>query len=261
MSEEGMGEFITFGGPFSNHLFASATLAGTHNLEATFFVRGSVDDRCNPVLKHARQCGVKLVAVDRRSYANRYSSEFKSELKTRYPSAYVIPEGGANLAGLRGCSEIVSETIEQSEQRPDFWIVAAGTGNTASGIASQLLGSEKVMAIAGLRAAIMKPAFQASLGMIPKSARSLVSLSDEYNFGGMAKWNIELLTFIQEFEARSNILLDPVYTGKAMYALFDLAANGIFPRGSNIVIVHTGGMPGRLSFNYRFGDLLPDPGP
>jgi len=260
MSKEGYNEFLTFGGPFSNHVFACATLAREHDLAATLFIRGSIDDLENPVLMHARKCGVKLVAVERRAYAKRYSSKFKVELKATYPSAFIIPEGGANQNGIQGCGEIVSETLEQMTSRPDVWIVGAGTANTAVGIASQLSGSEKVIAIAALRERIMQQAFQNSLGMIAESARQCLSLSDDYSFGGMAKWNKELLGFIQKFEISNKILLDPVYTGKAMYALFDMAAKGFFKRGSRIVFVHTGGMPGRMSFNYRFGELLIVPG-
>ena len=258
MVQEGIEEFVTFGGPFSNHVYASAALAREHNLNCTVFIRGAIDDMSNPVLRYARDCGVQLVAVDRKDYANRYSSKFKSDLKVKYPSAHIIPEGGANQYGLKGCSEIVRETILQIDQRPDYWIVGAGTGNTAAGIASELEGSEKVIAISALRAAIIQPAFQASLMSIPPSSRDFISRSDDYNFGGMAKWNAELLTFINEFEARHDILLDPIYTGKSMYALHDLVKNDAFNRGSTIVFVHTGGMPGRWSFNYRYGEMLPD---
>ncbi len=260
MKAEGYNEVLTFGGPFSNHVYASATLAKEHNLKATLFIRGSVDDSNNPVFIHARICGVKLVGLDRKTYANRYSPDFKFGLMSEYPTAYVIPEGGANQEGLKGCEEIVSDVIGQINTRPDLWVVATGTGNTACGLASQLQDDEKVIAIAALRAAIMQPAWERSLGMISKSAQRHLMLSDAYNFGGMARWNDELISFIMNFERQHGILLDPIYTGKAMYALFDLAAKGQFERGSSIVFVHTGGMPGRLSFNYRYGDILPDPG-
>ena len=259
MYEKGCREFLTFGGPFSNHVFASATLARQHALKATFFIRGSVDDFNNPVLKHARDCGAKLVAVDRKTYAKRYTREFKAALRSDYPAAYFIPEGGANQLGLRGCGEIVTETLQQRERRPDYWVVAAGTANTASGIVSRLSGNEKVMAIAALRMAIMDTAFQASLELLPESERRHMTLVDAYHFGGMAKWNDELIEFIQNFEIQHGVLLDPVYTGKAMYALYDLVGKGEFERGSTIIFVHTGGMPGRMSFNYRFGELLRDP--
>ncbi len=259
MVDKGHREFLSFGGAFSNHIYASATLAERYGLRAIILVRGSVDDLENPVLRHARACGVKLVSMDRKSYANRYSIEFTNELKVKYPSAYIIPEGAANQNGLKGCSEIVDETIHQIGKRPDYWILGAGTGNTAAGIASRLKVNEQVIAVAALRFAIMKDAFQSSLLAIPESLRRVISVTEEYNFGGMAKWDDQLVTFIRNFERSNKILLDPIYTGKAMYALFDLVAKGNFERGSSIVFVHTGGMPGRMSFNYRFGDLLADP--
>lgn len=259
MSRAGIERFVTFGGPFSNHLYASATMAREYQLSATFIVRGSVDDQHNPVLKHARDCGVDLVAVDRKSYGRRYTPEFKAELESAYPSAYVIPEGGGNRHGFRGCTEIVTESVEQLGRRPDAWIVAAGTGNTAAGIADKLCNGEKVIAIAALRASIIQPAYQSSIELLSESARQNISLSDAYHFGGMAKWSEKLLAFIRQFEMSHGIFLDPIYTGKAMRALYDLAGSGAFERGSTVVFVHTGGMPGRMSFNYRYGGLLSDP--
>jgi 1-aminocyclopropane-1-carboxylate deaminase len=256
MKEEGKTEFITFGGPFSNHVYASATLAKEYHLKATFLIRGEISDRNNPALKYARDCGVTLRGLDRKTYAERYSTEFKADLEVAHPSAFMIPEGGANTFGLKGCGEIVNETARQLDRNPDVWLVAAGTGNTAAGIANKLFDGGKVVAISALRPGIIQSAWQNSLDMISESARHRLTLSDAFHFGGMAKWNDELVSFMKKFEADQGILLDPIYTGKAMYALFDLAARRVFERGSTIVFVHTGGMPGRMSFNYRYGDLL-----
>jgi len=260
MVDDGHREFLTFGGPFSNHIYASASLAREQKLDATFFIRGSVDDRNNPVLNHVRNCGVELVSLDRKTYGNRYTQAFKSKLQSAYPGAFYIPEGGASKHGLKGCSEIVNETVKQIGSRPDYWIVGAGTANTAAGIAGKLQANEKVIAISALRNEIIQTAFRASLGLIPVATRQRLVLSASYHFGGMAKWNEELILFMQGFEKQHGILLDPIYTGKAMYGLYDLVTRSEFERGSTIVFVHTGGMPGRMGFNYRFEGLLSDPG-
>ncbi len=261
MTKSSIQEFVTFGGPFSNHIYASASMAKLYGFSATIYVRGAVDDLENPVLDYVRKCGVNLIGLDRSEYSNRYSKKFQQELRITHPDALILNEGGAGENGLRGCSEIVPETIEQFGFRPDVWVTPVGTGNTASGIASQLCASEKVFGISALRLPILMQAYELSTQLISLEKRENIDLVGEYAFGGMAKWNEKLISFMNQFESRHGILLDPIYTGKAMYGLYDIAAKGTWARGSTIVFVHTGGMPGRMSFNYRFPNLLSLPFP
>ena len=81
-------------------------------------------------------------------------------------------------------------------------------------------------------------------------------MNDDYHFGGYAKFNNELIDFINDFKGSHKIPLDPVYTGKMFYALYDLSRQGHFPKGSKIVAVHTGGLQGIRGFNDRFGNLI-----
>ncbi|MEM6300016.1 MAG: 1-aminocyclopropane-1-carboxylate deaminase/D-cysteine desulfhydrase, partial [Bacteroidota bacterium] len=62
-------------------------------------------------------------------------------------------------------------------------------------------------------------------------------------FGGFAKRPKELLEFIESFEKDFNIKLDPIYTAKMLYGIFDLIDKERFPRGSKILAIHTGGLP------------------
>jgi 1-aminocyclopropane-1-carboxylate deaminase len=74
----------------------------------------------------------------------------------------------------------------------------------------------------------------------------------DYHFGGYGKWKPELLQFIRDFRSRHQIALDPIYTGKMSYGVFDMVRNGAFPRGSSITLIHTGGLQGIPGFEERF---------
>jgi len=72
----------------------------------------------------------------------------------------------------------------------------------------------------------------------------ILDLQTSYHFGGYAKWNTELLDFMDDFKSRFDIQLEQVYTGKMLYGVFDLIKKGYFPRNAIIVAVHTGGLQG-----------------
>ena len=82
------------------------------------------------------------------------------------------------------------------------------------------------------------------------------SVNTEYHFGGYAKYRPPLIAFINEFKQTFHTPLDPVYTGKLFYGIFDQIKKGRFPAESVIIAVHTGGLQGIRGFNERYGALL-----
>ncbi len=78
----------------------------------------------------------------------------------------------------------------------------------------------------------------------------------DYHFGGYAKFNENLIDFINQFKAKHTIQLDPIYTGKLMYGIFDLIGKGFFKSGEKILAIHTGGLQGINGFNERFGNII-----
>jgi len=77
-------------------------------------------------------------------------------------------------------------------------------------------------------------------------------LHTAYHFGGYAKTDDKLIGFIKQFVAETGILIEPVYTGKMLYALYDLAAKNYFKQGSKILAIHSGGVFGLLGMKDRF---------
>jgi len=82
-------------------------------------------------------------------------------------------------------------------------------------------------------------------------------VNTDYHFGGYAKFKPELIDFINTFKTANNLQLEPIYTGKLFYGIYDLIKNDYFPKGSSILAVHTGGRLAVIS--YRLSVLRRQP--
>ncbi len=234
---------VTFGGAYSNHLLATAAAAAKFGFKATGIVRGEEVE--NDTLFLCRLHGMNLIFVDRESYRD------KMPLFKKYfgddANAFFIDEGGASAEGAKGCSELVAELTQQY----DHIFCACGTGTTAAGI------------INGLKQHNLPAEFNAipvlKNGDFIKEeinnfliSPSAYQLHTNYHFGGYGKTTPQLINFIKHFTATTGILIEPIYTGKMLYAIYDLAAKQYFAPGSRILAIHSGGIWGLLGMKNRF---------
>ncbi len=97
---------ISLGGPFSNHLYAFATLCKIFDVPGKVLIRGEADDPTNPVLKHIRDCQVDVIGLSRKEYAQRYSDDFKEYITDRFPGYYLIRREGQTAKELKGVSNL-----------------------------------------------------------------------------------------------------------------------------------------------------------
>jgi 1-aminocyclopropane-1-carboxylate deaminase len=234
---------VTFGGAYSNHLVATAAAAAKFGFKSTGFVRGEAVD--NDTLFLCRLHGMNLLFTDRDSYRD------KSGLFDRYfgndNNAFFIDEGGASAEGAKGCSELVDELNETY----DHIFCACGTGTTSAGIIN---GLQQHLLLTQFNAV---PVFKDSGFIKDEIDKYLTSpatykLHTAYGFGGYAKIDDKLVAFIKSFVAETGILIEPVYTGKMLYAVYDLAAKGYFKSGGKILAIHTGGILGLLGMKGKF---------
>lgn len=233
---------VTFGGAYSNHLLATACAAAKFNFKSTGIVRG--EKQSNPTLLLCQLFGMKLVFIDRESYQYKhelFSKYFKQDL-----NAFFIDEGGAGEAALKGCSELTDELSDNY----DHIFCAAGTGTTAAGI---LMGIEKNQLQSKLNVIpVLKGADFLKEDITNFSGSNNFEFHQDYHFGGYAKTTPELFEFIKSFTRSTGILIDPVYTGKMFYAIFDLISKNEFPPQSRILAIHTGGSFGILGMTEKF---------
>ena len=228
------GHLVTFGGAYSNHIFAVAAAGHYFNFKTTAFIRGDeLSPESSPTLRFASEKGMTLRFVSREAYRH------KEELVKKNSSPdYLIPEGGSNRLALAGVAEMADEILEKTQ--PDFICCAAGTGGTLAGILSNEKYKGKVLGIPVLKGGeFIRQEVTQLLGYDPGER---LILKTGYHFGGYGKTKPELSAFIESMQHNHDVPLEYVYTGKLFFAVYDLINQGFFPEGSGIVIVHTGGL-------------------
>jgi 1-aminocyclopropane-1-carboxylate deaminase len=258
------GGIITFGGPFSNHLHAVAAAGRIFDINTYGIVRGQNADRSNPTLRFASAQGMLLFPTSKMEYdacKSRGEKLFWPELK-RF---YLLPEGGNTPEAVRACADIPQEIIAQlraenleAPQGQIFICAPAGTGCTAAGIVAGLAASNGRVLIfpvenQGVDEESVLPLARTFRGEEADWAERFVFVRD-YFFGGFAKLHPPVVDFARAFFQQTKILLDPIYTSKMMFGVFDLLAKGHFPPGSTVVALHTGGLQGWEGFRARYGE-------
>lgn len=228
---------ISFGGAYSNHLNALACAGATFGFKTTGFVRG--EEISNHMIELNKLWGMELIFVDRTSYKNK--QELFNAVFGDNEHAYFIDEGGAGDLGAKGCEEIVYELNEPF----DKIFCPVGTSTTLQGI-TQAIQKKKLPTIAeGI--CVLKGAEEIDENLKRLNLQYLYKMHYRFHEGGYAKTTIELLDFIKMFSSHTGILLDQIYTGKMMKAVFELAEENYFSANSKIMCVHTGGLMGLLS--------------
>lgn len=240
---------LTFGGAYSNHISATAFACQKTGLESIGIIRGE-DDSTNPTLRFAREHGMNLKFVSREDYKNKTQENFLEALEGEFGKCFVVPEGGANGLGVRGCSEILTEV----EEYFDVVCSSAGTGTTLAGLAIGLKEHQKLIGFPALKGgdflyAEVKSLMDEARLRIPPNPN--FELFTDYHFGGYAKLKPELLDFIRGFKERTGILLDPIYTGKMMFGIYDCISKGLFGNNTTILAIHTGGLQGWNGMKHR----------
>lgn len=236
----GYDTLLTFGGAFSNHLYATAAAGKWLGFKTIGIVRGEElhGKPLNSTLTFCRSCGMTLHFVSRADYRMKEEAAFILALQTQFGAFYGIPEGGTNELAIRGTAEIMPELIRQLGYAPDYVCCAVGTGGTVAGLMQSAPPETTVLGFLALKATD----FQLPIQLPSETRHQLIT---DYHFGGYARTTPELLAFIRTFEETTGILIEQVYTGKMLSGIYDLAKQGFFPDGATVVAIHTGGLQGR----------------
>ena len=238
---EGKNTLLTFGGAHSNHIAATAAAASELRLKSIGIIRGEelVEKPLNATLAFAKECGMHLHFVSRQEYRLKESASFIQNLGSLFGNFYLLPEGGTNKWAVKGCMEI----LDSRTRKFDHICCAVGTGGTLAGLSEAALDHQKVIGFSVLKGDFQKETVDRY------SSRCNFSITDEYCFGGYGKIDRRLVRFINEFKEQTKIPLDPVYTGKMMYGIFDMMKRGAFDKNSRILAVHSGGLQGTAGMN------------
>ena len=240
---------ITFGGAFSNHIYAVAGACRLVGIPCAAIIRGDGMDENNPTLTFCKSSGMELHFVSRSAYREKEKNESILEILTHYKDYLVIPEGGSNQSGVQGASEILAEFYNQSDWHPDIVMVAAGTGGTAAGMLRVLKPDAALWVYGALKSDHLEEEILQLSGLNAKEVK--MEYFAETRFGGYAKWNQTLLEFIRDFESETKIETDPVYNAKLLFAFSEHVKVGLIPSGSRVLWVHTGGLQGKAGLEYQ----------
>ncbi len=238
---EGHTTVLSFGGAYSNHIHALALAAHSYGLKAIGVIRGEELLPLNETLSYAKSCDMKLHFVSREEYKRKNEVDFLSQLNKTFGPYYLIPEGGCNEEGVKGCAEIIDEI----DITFDVICTACGTGTTMAGLIVSLPEHKKAIGFSALKGGdFLYAEINQLLSEENRKKKDNWQIQTAYHFGGYAKWNKDLLLFIESFEKKHAIQLDQIYTGKMMYGLYDLIAKDFFSKGATLVALHTGGLQG-----------------
>ncbi len=237
---EGRDTVLTFGGAWSNHLAATAAACRLVGLQSIGVVRGERPPAPGLTLQKAEAAGMRLEFISREAYRNAARINWDQ----LFPGAYVIPEGGHNALGARGCEDILPGAPGHAAYT--HIVCAGGTGTTLAGLVNSAGAHQQVIGIPVLKnAGWMQDAITALLH--DRAPLPSWRLFPGFHGGGYAKTSPALFAFLNDFYRQTGIPLDIIYTGKMMMAFRTLALNGHFPAGSRVLLLHTGGLQGNLS--------------
>jgi 1-aminocyclopropane-1-carboxylate deaminase len=250
---------ITFGGKNSNHIYATAAFCNEHSIKCFGIIRGEENAIESSTLQFATTQGMNIHFVNRASYLQKEKSESVQTLLKEYPNAHIIPEGGDNAEGVKGCMEILSENLNPYK----YIFCACGTATTFTGLlaalkphqiligCSVLKGENKLLEEVNKYAAAFNFStitIAPEMGEIKQS-----TILNNYCFGGYAKHTEELLKFKTQIEKQFDLPLDYLYTSKLLFAIKDLMQSNRVNTSEKCIMIHSGGLQGNEDYEKRYG--------
>jgi 1-aminocyclopropane-1-carboxylate deaminase len=246
----GITRLVSFGGGWSNHLHALAAVGHEAGMETVGLVRGEVTESETDMLADARRWGMRIERVSRAAYRKRNEPEYLEVIRQRFSPCQVIPEGGASPAGVKGCVAI-ADLIRRAAPEMRRIAVPVGTGTTLAGLACGLDASYDIAGISALRgAADLDQRVTDALLSCGASSPARWSVLHDHHCGGFGRVSQGLRRFILAFERIHGVCLEPVYTGKMLYALHSQLRNAPALQREPTLAIHTGGLQGRRGFRW-----------
>ncbi len=252
--QQGYQQILSFGGAYSNHIYALAAAAHVGGFKTVGVIRGERPKQLSPTLMDAEAWGMRLHFVSRAEYSRKQSEQLQLELTQKYGDFFVIPEGGANEWGVKGTCVLGQVIKEQLNSNYTAVCLASGTANTLAGVALGMTGGCEGGQVMGF--SVLKGEGNSQ---VPQHQQAYGNQSDNwrlisgYHGGGYAKKLPENISqFFGQFERETALQIDPVYTLKMFWGVAQLLEQNYWPKGSRLVLIHTGGLQGRRGFGLDY---------
>lgn len=252
---------ITTGGIQSNHCRATAAAATMLGMKSELLLRVNEPPKTegNFFLDKLFGAGINFCTPDEyRESRDEIMRSMADKLDNKGRKCYVIPEGASNALGSLGYYSAMEEIAAQEKEmgvKFDVVVVAVGSGGTYSGLCTANKELNLNKRVIGFAVCDDREYFTARIDKINREAAEIMNLRSEMNPSdieindkyvgiGYAISRPEELDFIAKVSSAEALVLDPVYTGKAMFGLYNEIKEGNVPRGSNVLFIHTGGLFG-----------------
>lgn len=188
------------------------------------------------------------------------------ELKSQGRNPYIIPGGASNPLGAMGYVACAEEILAQSFEkglRIDRVVCASGSAGTQAGLLVGLWGNRTQIPVVGINVSRTKEAQEELVWNLARKTAALAGIKEEvpreevlcfgdYVGPGYSIPTHGMVEAVRLLARTEGILLDPVYTGKAMAGLIDLVRKGYFSKDENVLFVHTGGSPALFAYMEAF---------
>ena len=247
---------LTFGGPWSNHLLATAAACKEAGIGAIGMVRGTAPAPLTATLQDCTDLGMELHYLSRAEYAEKNTDYFKAHLRDVHGRVHIVPEGGSNFLGIQGCMEILSEAHDSYTDV----CVAMGTGATAAGLllgrrpGQTVWGFPVVKGGDGLRGAVHAQLYWSLLDQeLVDDVMAHLTLRPAHG-DGFAKTDGQLLGFMRDFYTQTGVKLDHVYTAKLVWTVVEAVREGCLT--GTPLVVHTGGLQGLRGLEHALGEAV-----
>ncbi|WP_191938629.1 D-cysteine desulfhydrase [Pantoea agglomerans] len=261
---EGADVLLTAGAIQSNHVRQTAAVAARLGLKCVALLENPIGTHAENYLSNGNRLlldlmDAEVVMVDALNNPAEQLAEQAARLEAQGFRPYIVPVGGSNALGALGYVECAQEIAHQSEGVVDFAavVVASGSAGTHAGLA---VGLEHLLPETELVGVTVSRQVEAQLPLVARLRQSLaetlevqakapITLWDDYFAPRYGEPNDEGMAAVKLLARLEGILLDPVYTGKAMAGLLDGVSQNRFRREGPLLFIHTGGAPALFAYH------------
>ncbi len=270
-SAQGADTLVTIGGMQSNHARQTAAAAAKFGFgcelvleEVAGTPEADYTDNGNVLLDYLLGAGIHRLAIDDDS--NVYTENLIKQLKTQGRKPYLIPVGGSNVIGSFGyirCANEILQQLGENNLNIDQIVLASGSAGTQAGLLAGLIAAQVDIPVLGISVSrsteaqkqLVEDLLQQSLSALeldPKLADGKVVTNGNYVGDGYGISTAGMIEAVKRCAQLEGLLLDPVYTGKAMAGLIDLCSKDMIKKARNTLFLHTGGSPGLYGYREVF---------
>jgi len=261
---EGADVLLTAGAIQSNHVRQTAAVAARLGLKCVALLENPIGTQAENYLSNGNRLlldlmDAEVIMVDALHNPTEQLAEEATRLEAQGFRPYIVPVGGSNALGALGYVECAQEIAHQSEGVVDFAavVVASGSAGTHAGLA---VGLEQLLPETELVGVTVSRQVDAQLPLVERLRQSLaeklevqakapITLWDDYFAPRYGEPNDEGMAAVKLLAQLEGILLDPVYTGKAMAGLLDGISQNRFRREGPLLFIHTGGAPALFAYH------------